>query len=134
MPVPPRHFSVYFQISNLPNCHSFACVRHHPVAVVIAPLLSRLRPRPAQRCCERLCGRGLRVYACDVRGPQSAVQAWRWDRAAIVWAFTYKGINRFDSGKDLYRYTITAFAARGIVGLASKPTVIARRTRWAAAA
>jgi hypothetical protein len=58
------------------------------------------------------------------------ITAKQWDRAAIVWAFTYEGTNRFDSGTELDRYSVTAFAGRGIKGLASKTSVIAYRKAW----
>jgi hypothetical protein len=58
------------------------------------------------------------------------ITAKQWDRAAIVWAFTYEGTNRWDSGTELNRYNVTQFAERGIKGLASKTSVIAYRKAW----
>jgi hypothetical protein len=44
-----------------------------------------------------------------------------WERAAIVWEFTYEGVNQYDSAaRKPDRQTITAFAGRKIRGLAHK--------------
>ncbi len=53
-----------------------------------------------------------------------------WERAAIIYTFTYEGTNRWDSGREVDRYTISAFAKLGITGLKSKDTVIHYRHCW----
>lgn len=53
-----------------------------------------------------------------------------WERAAIVYAFTYEGVNRFSSGSEVSRYTIRQFAALKIKGLTSRNTIDFYRNAW----
>ena len=58
----------------------------------------------------------------------SLANASEWERAAIVYAFTYQAT----PGKPVTvkNFTVTSFANRGIVGLSSRPTVTYYRKRW----
>jgi hypothetical protein len=57
------------------------------------------------------------------------VTARQWERAAIVWAFTYEGVNRFSALK-VTRYTIRQFAALRRHGLATQNSVRSYRSAW----
>lgn len=55
--------------------------------------------------------------------------AKQWERAAIVYAFTEPGENRFSAGKS-GRYTLAAFARLNIAGLRDEETVAWMRNAW----
>lgn len=76
--------------------------------------------------------RTLNAAVGALNGIESLLTARNWERAAIVWAFTYEGKPgpRTEIGKEVDRSTITDFAGLGIKGLASKPSVIAYRSAW----
>lgn len=66
-----------------------------------------------------------------LEGLDALLTAKEWEKAAIVYAFTYEGRPGPRSVKNVTDlYTITDFAKEGIVGLESKPTVIFYRNCW----
>jgi hypothetical protein len=57
--------------------------------------------------------------------------ATEWERAAIVWAFTYEGVNRHSSSaRHSVRYTIRGFADLKFSGLKTQDTIRGYRTAW----
>ena len=62
----------------------------------------------------------------DLKGLGELLSATEWKRAAIVWAFTYEGVNQY-AGKEVDRLSVSDFARTGIM---SKPTIIKYRKAW----
>ncbi|MDB2207318.1 hypothetical protein [Mycobacteroides abscessus] len=54
------------------------------------------------------------------------ITASEWQKAALVYAFTYDGVNQY-AGKDLNRLSVSDFARTGAM---SKPTIIKYRKAW----
>lgn len=65
----------------------------------------------------------------DLGGLGALLTAKQWARAAIVYAFTEPGENRFSTGKT-GRYTLADFARLGIAGLRDAETVAWVREAW----
>jgi hypothetical protein len=69
-----------------------------------------------------------------LEGIEGLLTAKEWEKAAIVWAFTYESSPgpkaAGEIGIDLYRSSISDFARKGISGLKTKVTIIAYRKAW----
>lgn len=65
----------------------------------------------------------------ELVGLDSLVTASEWQRAAIVYAFTHKGTNRYDVAHE-NSCTIREFASLGISGLRTQDTVRRYRDAW----
>lgn len=72
----------------------------------------------------------IKAATAQLEGLESLLTAKQWERAAIVYAFTYEGVNRFSSGPVLGRYTIRQFADLKIKGLSSRETIKHYRDNW----
>lgn len=68
-----------------------------------------------------------------LKGLGELVTASEWERAAIVWAFTYEGKNQNRACTDLCKRSLSDFAKLGIAGLESRNTVAKYRKAWALA-
>lgn len=62
----------------------------------------------------------------NLKGLGELITATEWQKAALVYAFTYDGVNQY-AGKDLNRLSVSDFARTGAM---SKPTVIKYRKAW----
>lgn len=64
----------------------------------------------------------------NLKGLGELITASEWQRAALVWAFTYEAKNQNDAGKDLsQRTSVNEFARTGVM---SRPTVTKYRRAW----
>lgn len=72
------------------------------------------------------------IIPFDIEGVRDLLTARRWERAAIVWAWTepQQGRRTSSSSTGSRRYSIEEFAALGITGLRSSKTVGTYRQRW----
>lgn len=67
-----------------------------------------------------------------LKGLGELMTAQEWQRAAIVWAFTYEGKNQY-ACSDVSRHSLSQFAKLEIAGLASRNTILKYRKAWALA-
>jgi hypothetical protein len=66
-----------------------------------------------------------------LNGIDTLLTAKGWERSAIVWAFTYEeGSNWWSASANAGKLTCEEFAALGIHGLSSAPTVLRIRRYW----
>jgi L-fucose mutarotase/ribose pyranase (RbsD/FucU family) len=65
----------------------------------------------------------------NLNGLAALLTAKQWERAAIVYAFTEPGENRFSTGRS-GRYTLADFARLNIAGLRDEETVAWVREAW----
>lgn len=68
-----------------------------------------------------------------LKGLGELMVASEWQRAALVWAFTYEGKNQNPACKDVYKRSLSDFAKLEIAGLSSRPTLGKYRKAWALA-
>jgi hypothetical protein len=64
---------------------------------------------------------------------EGLITARQWERAALIWAATYEGVNQNDPPAQKGaggRLAIAAFAGLGIHGLSKRDTVAAYRAQW----
>ncbi|WP_019164261.1 hypothetical protein [Mycobacteroides abscessus] len=66
----------------------------------------------------------------NLKGLGELITASEWQRAALVWAFTYEGTNQNDACSDVNKRSLSSFASLKVTGLGSRTTIIKYRKAW----